>query len=318
MLKTTLLMAVMTAILMVIGDYVGGTDGMTVMLAISLVSNFVMYWFSDKIVISQYNAQPVDAGSAPQLYSIVEGLAARGNIPMPKVYIIPTRLPNAFATGRNPDHAAVCVTEGLLELLEPREIAGVLGHEMSHIKHRDILISTVAAGMAGVISLLARFAFWFGGNRDDRRNNPIAGILILVLTPIAAAIIQLAISRTREYMADYTGGELSGDPDALADALEKIEGYARVRTMPHATEATAHMFIISPFSAKDAQAIFSTHPATEKRIARLRQEAQEMRQREKSIPWCDHKKNNMYKKQGLCCSRVLMYFIKKQLYVTKN
>lgn len=270
-------MAMMTAILMVIGEYVGGTDGMTIMLLFSLVSNFAMYWFSDKVVISQYNAQQVDATSAPQLYHIVEGLAERGGLPMPKVYIIPTRLPNAFATGRNPDHAAVCVTEGLLELLEPREIAGVLGHEMSHIKHRDILVSTIAAGMAGVISLLARFAFWFGGSRDNRRNNPVAAILILVLTPIAAAIIQLAISRTREYMADYTGGQLSGDPDALADALGKIDGYARQRTMPHATEATAHMFIISPFSAQDAKALFSTHPSTEERIARLRQEAQEMR-----------------------------------------
>ncbi len=278
MLKTTLLMAMMTAILMVIGEYVGGTDGMTIMLIFSLVSNFAMYWFSDKVVISQYNAQQVDATSAPQLYHIVEGLAQRGDLPMPKVYIIPTRLPNAFATGRNPDHAAVCVTEGLLDLLEPREIAGVLGHEMSHIKHRDILISTIAAGMAGVISLLARFAFWFGGSRDNRRNNPIAAILILVLTPIAAAIIQLAISRTREYMADYTGGQLSGDPDALADALGKIEGYARQRTMPHATESTAHMFIISPFSAQDAKALFSTHPSTEERIARLHKEAQEMRE----------------------------------------
>ncbi|WP_302124060.1 zinc metalloprotease HtpX [Acidaminococcus fermentans] len=279
MLKTTLLMGLMTALLLVIGDYIGGSSGMTVMLAFSLISNVLLYWYSDKLVIAQYGARPVDAGSAPQLYGIVQSLARRAQLPMPRVYVVDTALPNAFATGRNPEHAAVCVTTGLMEMLTPREVAGVLGHEMSHVKHNDILISTIAAGMAGIISVMARFAFWFGGDRDDRRNNPLAGILMLVLTPLAAAVIQLAISRTREYMADFTGGQLSGDPDALADALEKIEGYARTRTMPRATEATAHMFIISPFSAKDAQAIFSTHPPTEKRIERLRQEAQEMRSR---------------------------------------
>ena len=279
MLKTTLLMGLMTALLLVIGDYIGGSSGMTVMLAFSLISNVLLYWYSDKLVIAQYDARPVDAGSAPQLYGIVQNLARRAQLPMPRVYVVDTALPNAFATGRNPEHAAVCVTTGLMEMLTPREVAGVLGHEMSHVKHNDILISTIAAGMAGIISVMARFAFWFGGDRDDRRNNPLAGILMLVLTPLAAAVIQLAISRTREYMADFTGGQLSGDPDALADALEKIEGYARTRTMPRATEATAHMFIISPFSAKDAQAIFSTHPPTEKRIERLRQEAEEMRSR---------------------------------------
>lgn len=279
MLKTTLLMGLMTALLLVIGDYIGGSSGMTVMLAFSLIFNVLLYWYSDKLVIAQYDARPVDAGSAPQLYGIVQSLARRAQLPMPRVYVVDTALPNAFATGRNPEHAAVCVTTGLMEMLTPREVAGVLGHEMSHVKHNDILISTIAAGMAGIISVMARFAFWFGGDRDDRRNNPLAGILMLVLTPLAAAVIQLAISRTREYMADFTGGQLSGDPDALADALEKIEGYARTRTMPRATEATAHMFIISPFSAKDAQAIFSTHPPTEKRIERLRQEAQEMRSR---------------------------------------
>ena len=278
MLKTTLLMGLMTGLMLLIGDYIGGSSGMTVMLAFSLISNVLMYWYSDKLVISQYNAQPVDAQSAPMLYGIVQGLAQRAQLPMPRVYVIDTGLPNAFATGRNPEQAAVCVTTGLMELLEPREIAGVLGHEMSHVKHGDILISTIAAGMAGIISVMARFAFWFGGDRDDRRNNPVVGILMLVLTPLAAAIIQLAISRTREYMADYTGGQLSGDPDALADALAKIESYARTRTMLRATEATAHMFIISPFSAKDAQALFSTHPSTEKRIERLRAEAQQMRQ----------------------------------------
>lgn len=279
MLKTTLLMGFLTALMLLIGDYVGGTSGMTFMLAFSLLSNVLMYWFSDKMVIAQYRAKPVNAQSAPMLYGIVARLAERAGLPMPKVYVVDTALPNAFATGRNPEHAAVCVTTGLMETLEPREIAGVLGHEMSHVKHNDILISTIAAGMAGVISLLARFAYWFGGSRDDDRRNPLGAILILVLTPLAAAIIQLAISRTREYMADHTGGELCGDPDALADALEKIDGYAHMRTMPRATEATAHMFIISPFSARDAKALFSTHPSTEQRIQRLRAEAKEMKQK---------------------------------------
>ena len=279
MLKTTLLMGFLTALMLLIGDYVGGTSGMTFMLAFSLLSNVLMYWFSDKMVIAQYRAKPVDAQSAPMLYGIVARLAERAGLPMPKVYVVDTALPSAFATGRNPEHAAVCVTTGLMETLEPREIAGVLGHEMSHVKHNDILISTIAAGMAGVISLLARFAYWFGGSRDDDRRNPLGAILILVLTPLAAAIIQLAISRTREYMADHTGGELCGDPDALADALEKIDGYAHMRTMPRATEATAHMFIISPFSARDAKALFSTHPSTEQRIQRLRAEAKEMKQK---------------------------------------
>ncbi|MDD6287559.1 zinc metalloprotease HtpX, partial [Acidaminococcus fermentans] len=234
MLKTTLLMGLMTALLLVIGDYIGGSSGMTVMLAFSLISNVLLYWYSDKLVIAQYDARPVDAGSAPQLYGIVQNLARRAQLPMPRVYVVDTALPNAFATGRNPEHAAVCVTTGLMEMLTPREVAGVLGHEMSHVKHNDILISTIAAGMAGIISVMARFAFWFGGDRDDRRNNPLAGILMLVLTPLAAAVIQLAISRTREYMADYSGGELSGDPDALADALEKIDGVARYHTMPRA------------------------------------------------------------------------------------
>ena len=279
MLKTTLLMGFLTALMLLSGDYVGGTSGMTFMLAFSLLSNVLMYWFSDKMVIAQYRAKPVDAQSAPMLYGIVARLAERAGLPMPKVYVVDTALPNAFATGRNPEHAAVCVTTGLMETLEPREIAGVLGHEMSHVKHNDILISTIAAGMAGVISLLARFAYWFGGSRDDDRRNPLGAILILVLTPLAAAIIQLAISRTREYMADHTGGELCGDPDALADALEKIDGYAHMRTMPRATEATAHMFIISPFSARDAKALFSTHPSTEQRIQRLRAEAEEMKQK---------------------------------------
>ena len=278
MLRTTFLMALMTIILVYMGDYLGGANGMMFMLVFSLVSNFVMYWNSDKIVIAQYGAKQVDSTSEPVLYGIVEKLAARGHLPMPKVYLVNSSVPNAFATGRNPEHAAVCVTTGIMNVLTPAEIEGVLGHELSHVKHGDILIGSVAAAMAGVISLVARFGLFFGGGRrDDRNSNPLMGLLVLFLAPVAAMIIQLAISRSREYMADKAGGALCGNPDALADALEKLDGINRQRSLPQATEATAHMFIISPFSAKDAKAMFSTHPSTEERVKRLREEAQAMR-----------------------------------------
>lgn len=278
MLRTTFLMALMTVILVFLGDYIGGANGMMFMLVFSIVSNFVMYWNSDKIVIAQYGATPVDAATEPVLYGIVQKLAQRGNLPMPKVYIVNSAVPNAFATGRNPEHAAVCVTTGIMNVLSPAEIEGVLGHELSHVKHGDILIGSVAAAMAGVISMVARFGMFFGGGRrDDRRSNPIIGLLVLLLAPMAAMIIQLAISRSREYMADHSGGALCGNPDALADALEKLEGINKQRTLPQATQATAHMFIVSPFSAQDAKTMFSTHPSTEDRVKRLREEAQEMR-----------------------------------------
>lgn len=278
MLRTTFLMALMTVILVFLGDYIGGANGMMFMLVFSIVSNFVMYWNSDKIVIAQYGATPVDAATEPVLYGIVQKLAQRGNLPMPKVYIVNSAVPNAFATGRNPEHAAVCVTTGIMNVLSPAEIEGVLGHELSHVKHGDILIGSVAAAMAGVISMVARFGMFFGGGRrDDRRSNPIIGLLVLLLAPMAAMIIQLAISRFREYMADHSGGALCGNPDALADALEKLEGINKQRTLPQATQATAHMFIVSPFSAQDAKTMFSTHPSTEDRVKRLREEAQEMR-----------------------------------------
>jgi len=282
MLRTTILMTFLTLLMVFIGDYFGGEQGMLIMLLFSLVSNFFMYWNSDKMVIAQYQATQVDANSQPVLYGIVQKLAERGHLPMPRVYIINSALPNAFATGRNPEHAAVCVTSGLMNTLTPEEIAGVLGHELSHVKHDDILIGTIAASMAGVISIMTRFGMFFGGGRrDDDNRNPIAGLLVLILAPLAAMIIQLAISRTREYKADFSGGALCGNPDALADALAKIESFSTQRTMPNATESTAHMFIISPFSAQDAKALFSTHPPTEERIKRLRQEAQEMRQGQK-------------------------------------
>lgn len=252
---------------------------MTLMLLISVVSNFVIYWNSDKIVIAQYNAQPISRQDAPGLYEIVERLATRAQLPMPAIYVIPESTPNAFATGRNPSHAAVCVTTGLLDTLTAREISGVLGHEMSHIANGDILIGTVAAAMAGLISALSRFAFWFGGSRDDRRSNPLASLLMLILTPLLAFIIQMAVSRTREYMADETGGYLCGDPNALADALEKIEYAARNHVMQQASKSTAHMFIISPLTSKEKTSLFSTHPATAERVQRLRQQAALMAQR---------------------------------------
>lgn len=278
MLRTTFLMALMTIILVYMGDYFGGASGMTFMLVFSLISNFVMYWNSDKIVIAQYRATKVDVNTEPVLYGIVQKLAQRGNLPMPQVYIVNSAVPNAFATGRNPEHAAVCVTTGIMNILTPSEIEGVLGHELSHVKHGDILIGSVAAAMAGVISMVARFGMFFGGGRrDDRNSSPIMGLLVLILAPLAAMIIQLAISRSREYMADHSGGALCGNTDALADALEKLEGINRQRTLPGASQATAHMFIVSPFSAQDAKAMFSTHPSTAERVKRLRQEAQDMR-----------------------------------------
>lgn len=270
-------MGLMTALLLVIGDYVGGTNGMAVMLLISILSNMFIYWNSDKIVISQYGAQEVNKEMAPGLWNIVEALTRRAGLPMPRVCIIDSRVPNAFATGRNPEHAAVCVTTGLMDILTPRELSGVLGHELSHIRHNDILIGTIAAGMAGLISYLSRFLLFFGGRRDRDDGGGLGGLFLVVLTPLMAAIIQLAVSRTREYMADESGGELCGDPDALADALAKIESIQSVHTMPNATENTAHLFIISPFSARDAKALFSTHPATEDRIERLRKQAAAMR-----------------------------------------
>lgn len=280
MLRLTFLMTLMTMILVLIGDYFGGGRGMLIMLLFSIASNFFMYWNSDKMVIAQYKATEVDEKSAPVLYGIVEKLAQKGNLPMPKVYIVNSAVPNAFATGRNPEHAAVCVTSGLMNILSPQEISGVLGHELSHVKHGDILIGTIAASMASVISTAARWGMFMGGGDDRRNRNGLINILVMLLAPFAAMIIQMAISRSREYMADHSGGALCGDPDKLADALEKIEGIASHRTLPNATESTAHMFIISPFSAEDAKALFSTHPPTEERIKRLRAEAEEMRKGE--------------------------------------
>lgn len=277
-MRTALLMASLTALLMFIGDYYGGLQGMTMMLVFGVAINFFTYWNSDKMVLAHYQAQQVDKKSAPQLYGIVEKLAKKANIPMPKVYIIKSSVPNAFATGRNPEHAAVAVNTALADILTKEELAGVLGHELSHIKHRDILISTVAASMAGAITTIAQWGMFLGGGRDENGEgrNPIAAILVMLLAPLAAALIQMAVSRSREYMADKSGGELCGDPNALADALLKIEGFAKHYVMKGATEATAHMFIINPFAGIKAKQLFSTHPPTEERVRLLREQARAM------------------------------------------
>lgn len=280
-MKTAFLMTLLTLLLVMVGDLFGGQQGMLMMLIFSVGMNFFTYWNSDKMVLSQYKAHQVDENSAPALYGIVKRLAQRANLPMPKVYIIDDQVPNAFATGRNPEHAAVAVTTALMNYLSPKEIEGVLGHEMTHVKNRDILISTVAASMAGMITTLSRFAMWFGGGRDRENNNPIAAILLLILAPIAAALIQMAVSRSREYKADEGGGELCGNPNYLADALEKISMYSSRRTMQNATAATAHMFIMCPFSLKDMQKLFSTHPSTEERVRLLREQADAMKRQGK-------------------------------------
>lgn len=273
-IKTVFLMTMLAVIMMMIGGAFGGSQGVMIMLVISLGMNFFSYWFSDSIVLKMYHAQEVDENS--YLYRIVADLADRAELPMPKVYVIPTNVPNAFATGRNPSHAAVAATEGIMDMLDEDEIRGVLAHEMSHVMHRDILISTIVACFASVISMIANIAQWaaiFGGGRNDdgEGSNPIALIGTIIIAPIAAALIQFAISRTREYMADEEGGRMIDDPLALARALAKIDNYAHYQVMPGASKSTAHMCIINPFSGikGGVATLFSTHPPTEERIARL-------------------------------------------------
>ena len=281
-LKTTLLMALLTGLLVAVGGAFGGSHGAAIMLIISFGMNFFTYWFSDSIVLKAYDAREVTPDQAPELYNLVQNLAANAELPMPRVYIIDTDIPNAFATGRNPSHAAVAVTTGIMRTLQYDELGGVLAHELSHIKHRDTLISTIAASIAGVISMIANIAQWaaiFGMGRsdDDDNGGGIIGFLFTVIVaPIAAMLIQMAISRSREYEADHSGGEICGNPLSLASALEKIEYYAQnARPMDHATPATAHMFIINPLANSKQTFInlFSTHPATADRIARLRAQA---------------------------------------------
>ena len=272
--KTTMLLATLIVILVLLGDAFGGARGMMLMFIISAGMSIASYWYSDKIVLAQYNAQQVTAQSNPKLYGMVEQLAKNGKLPMPKVYIIPTDVPNAFATGRNPEHAAVAVTAGIQRLLTDDELAGVLGHELTHVKNRDTLISTIAAIIGGAISTIAQFGMFFGGRSDNRDDNvnPLALICMLILAPIPAAIIQMSISRTREYLADEGGAMLSKNPLGLASALAKIEEYSKYGTLPNANNATAHMFIINPMMGIGASLsnLFSTHPSTQDRIARLK------------------------------------------------
>ena len=271
--KTTLLMAAIVALFGVIGAMIGGKGGMLMALLFGGGMNLFAYWFSDSMVLRMYNAQQVDEASSPYLYNMVRELAANAGLPMPRVYIIDEAEPNAFATGRNPEHAAVAATRGILQMLSARELRGVMAHELAHVKHRDILTSTIAATMAGAISALANFAMFFGGRDENGRPmNPLAGLLVAILAPLAATLIQMAISRAREFEADRGGAEISGDPHALADALAKIDAYARGIPMASAEAhpETAQMMIMNPLSGGGLAGLFRTHPATEERIARLR------------------------------------------------
>ncbi len=271
--KTVGLMVLLMALLMLVGQWLGGEQGLFIAFAFSMLMNFGMYWFSDKIVLMSYGARQVNEEESPRLYSIVRKLAQQAELPMPKIYIIPGDTPNAFATGRNPDHAAVAATEGILRMLSDDEIEGVLGHELAHVKHRDILTSTLVAAMAGAIMLLARMAMFaaiFGGGGRDRDNsNPLGGLLILILAPVAAMMIQFAISRSREFAADEGGAKISGRPLSLANALRKLEAGVQRHPMPNAGTATAHLFIVNPLRGGGVTKLFSTHPPTEERIARL-------------------------------------------------
>jgi heat shock protein HtpX len=273
-IKTVLLLGLLSAVLLAIGKLLGGANGLVIAFLLAAVMNFVSYWFSDKIVLRMYRAQPV--GPEHPLYRIVERLTVRASLPMPKVYVIPDPSPNAFATGRNPSHAAVAATEGILQVLSETELEGVIAHELAHVKHRDILISSVAATIAAAIMMTARmahFAALFGGygGRDegrDRGNNPIALLAMIILAPLAAMLIQMAISRSREFAADAGGAAIAGNPYGLADALRKIDAVSK-RVPLDANPATAHMFIVKPFSGAGLASLFSSHPSTESRIRAL-------------------------------------------------
>lgn len=272
-LKTTFLMTLLTVILVTAGAMLGGKGGMFVAFFFALVMNGISYWFSDKIVLRMYRAREIGPDEAPKLHRIVRELASRAIMPMPKLYVIPNAAPNAFATGRDERHAAVAVTEGILEILDERELKGVLSHELAHIKNRDTLIGTIAATMAGAISMLANMAHWgmiAGRSGDNHRQgvHPIAGIALIILAPLAAMLVQMAISRGREYGADATGAATTGDPSALAGALRKLHMAAEKIPMD-ANPSTAHMFIVSPLTGRGVMTLFSTHPPVEERIARL-------------------------------------------------
>jgi heat shock protein HtpX len=273
-LKTILLMALMMGLILFLGEWIGGEQGLIMAFLFSLLMNFGMYWFSSRIVLMTYGAAEVTEAESPRLVGIVRRLAAQAQLPMPKVYIIPNDSPNAFATGRNPENAAVAATEGILRLLSDDELEGVIAHELAHVKHRDILIATIVATMAGTITFIARMAMYasfFGGNRDREDSNPIGQIILIILAPIAAMLIQFAVSRSREFAADEGGSSICQRPMSLANALRKLEkGIERI-PMANAGTATAHMFIVNPLLGGGIAKLFSTHPPTEERIARLEQ-----------------------------------------------
>ncbi len=272
--KTVGLMVFMTLLLMLVGSALGGRSGMIIAFGMAVVMNFGTYWFSDKIVLRMYGAQPVSEAEAPELYSIVRTLVQKAGLPMPKVYIIPEETPNAFATGRNPEHAVVAVTHGIMRILSREELAGVVAHELAHIKHRDMLTGTIVATIAGAISMLAQMAQWamiFGGRRDDNEEgtSPVVGIVMMIVAPIAAMLVQMAISRTREYEADKGGAQIAGNPGGLANALLKLERGSQIVPMTDAKPATAHMFIVNPLTGGGLMNLFSTHPPIAERVKRL-------------------------------------------------
>ncbi|BDU68617.1 protease HtpX [Geothrix oryzae] len=268
--KTLLIIVAMTGLLVWIGDYFGGQSGMVMALAIGLVMNGISYFFSDKIVLASYGARVVTQAEAPELYAIVANLAQRAGLPMPRIAIIPEDTPNAFATGRNPEHAVVAVTEGIMRILSRPELEAVLGHELGHVKHRDILIGSMAAVLAQAIMFLSRMAMWVSPRDEEGRSNPLAGIAIMILGPLAAILLQMAVSRSREYLADDYSAHLTGRPDMLASALERLQSYNEQLPMQSAQPATAHMMIVNPLSAGGLMSLFSTHPPMAVRVERLR------------------------------------------------
>lgn len=272
--KTVFLMTLIMVIFLLIGQLLGGTQGMTYALVLSIAMNFITYWFSDKIVLAMYRAREVSEADEPRLFAIIRLLATQAQLPMPRVYVIPNPTPNAFATGRSPNHASVAVTEGVLKLLSEDELEGVLGHELAHVKHRDILTGTIVATMVGTITFLARMAGWsmmfFGGSRDERRDSSgLAELFLIIVAPLAAVLIQLAISRSREYAADEGGSRISMKPLSLANALRKLEKGVERIPMEHANPASAHLFIVNPLRGGGILSLFSTHPPIETRIERL-------------------------------------------------
>jgi len=274
--KTIVLLTALTLLLVWVGGAIGGRGGMMIAFTFAVVLNFVSYWYSDKIVLMMYKAQPATETEVPGIFRIVRALTEKAKLPMPKIYVIPAPTPNAFATGRNPSHAAIAVTDGILQLLNEDELEGVLAHELAHVKNRDILISTVVATIAGTIFMLANMAKWaaiFGGRGGRRGGNALGLLAVAIVAPIAALLIQLAISRSEEYRADARGGKMSGKPLGLASALQKLHSSAQRLPMKNASPTTAHMFIVNPLSGRGMMSLFSTHPPVEKRVARLEEMA---------------------------------------------